>query len=133
MSIREALDFAEQYARGYEFDSDEGCYTLNDIERMLLLDMINGLFSEEGFEAALLYTHPSPIKPVAVKALEWVKFSEGLYTAKSVFGVYAVTDGHIEARLNGKTLSRADGLEHGQQICQADFDQRIRSALQAKP
>jgi len=52
-SLQSALRRAEAYANEYEFDSDEGSHTPNDLERLLMLDMLNGLFCDEAFVAAL--------------------------------------------------------------------------------
>lgn len=51
--IRAALSRAEAFASEYEFESDEGCHILSDLERLLMLDMLNGLFDDEAFVAAL--------------------------------------------------------------------------------
>ncbi|HEV7345516.1 MAG TPA: hypothetical protein VGN60_07770 [Devosia sp.] len=51
--VRTALNRAEAFASDYEFDSDEGCHTPSDIERMLMLDMLNGLFDDEEFVKAI--------------------------------------------------------------------------------
>ncbi len=57
---RKALERAEKFAADYEFDSDEGFHVPSDLERMLMLDMLNGLFDDEEFIAALDATPPAP-------------------------------------------------------------------------
>lgn len=52
-AVRKALHRAEAFANEYEFDSDEGCHTPSDLERMLMLDMLNGLFDDDPFVAIL--------------------------------------------------------------------------------
>lgn len=53
-SLGAAINFAEAYVAGYEFDDgDGGFHTPTEAERLVMLDMINGLFSEDGFVAAL--------------------------------------------------------------------------------
>ena len=56
---RKALERAEKFAADYEFDSDEGFHVPSDLERMLMLDMLNGLFDDEEFIAALDATPPA--------------------------------------------------------------------------
>lgn len=57
---RKALERAEKFAADYEFDSDEGFHVPSDLERVLMLDMLNGLFDDEEFIAALDATPPAP-------------------------------------------------------------------------
>ena len=53
-SMAAAINFAEAYVAGYEFDDgDGGFHTPTEAERLIMLDMINGLFSDDGFVAAL--------------------------------------------------------------------------------
>lgn len=47
--LQKALTYAEQYSQEYEFDSDEGQHVPTEVERMVMLDMLNGLFSEPEF------------------------------------------------------------------------------------
>jgi len=81
-----------------------------------------------------LYTHPAPIEPVAVKALEWEQGE-----AACPYGLYSVhnpTPLVWSVRLNGTVVPGGGGLPNkhaATTFAQADFDQRIRSALQAKP
>ena len=100
---RKALERAEKFAADYEFDSDEGFHVPSDLERMLMLDMLNGLFDDEEFIAALDATPPAPERSkeeVGVKVREAVRQYLDQQSA-------AHADGHLE---HGSYFSTLDNL-----------------------
>ena len=95
---------------------------------------------EGNFQLALYRAPPAAAQaPMAVKALEWKapeKVTNWCWTAKSPFGVYSVVneDGWYAARepegfweWNGDQIT--DTRDSAFRACEADYEQRIRSAL----
>lgn len=89
--LAKAMEIAETYIEEYEFDDGEtGYHVPTDVERMLMLDMVAGLFSEADFTAALTAAlRAQPSDPVA----DWVMVprvmtTEMLCTAPARFSSY---------------------------------------------
>lgn len=107
----------DRFGNGDEFIGSEVYLTKPDIRSSCRTDFIP------------LYTHPIPIEPVAVKGLEW-DFNRG-FAAETAFGLYEVEpQGAVWHLLQGGGhLSSHPTEAKAKSAAQADFDQRIRSAL----
>jgi hypothetical protein len=201
--LGEALKIAEAYIGEYEFDDGEHVFhSPSETERLVMIDMVNGLFSEDDFIKALasrtpntemagafvfdryvngqlmaegvtveqqatlqsamqvaariaakgpkgetpvlvLTTRPAPNTEMVVKALEWrgpfEAFPSTMWEAETSFGRYEIEEQNAsdspvyELRFNMRVIAIKDGVPEIQECAQADFDQRIRSALASPP
>lgn len=48
-AVQSVQKFADDYVDAYELEADEGSYTPNEQEQMLITDAINGLIADEDF------------------------------------------------------------------------------------
>jgi len=48
-AVKQALTYAEGYVQGYEMEADQGTYHPTSADRAMMLDLVNGLLSDETF------------------------------------------------------------------------------------